>query len=76
MMKSLVALNGCETWTMRKEEIDRLAAFEMWIWRRMENISSTEKKSNEEVLKLVEEERRMLEVIAKLLKEEERLDWS
>ena len=34
MVKSLVwpvALYGCETWTMRKEEMDRLAAFEMWI---------------------------------------------
>ena len=30
-----VALYGSETWTMtRKDEIDRLQAFEMWIWRR------------------------------------------
>ena len=68
MVKSLVwpvALYGCETWTMRKEEMDRLAAFEMWIWRRMEKISWTEKKSNEEILRLVGEERCMLEVIAK-----------
>src|SRR6218665_3211477 len=28
-----------ETWTMRKEDIKRLEAFEMWIWRRMERIS-------------------------------------
>ena len=28
------ALYGSETWTMRKDEIDRLQAFEMWIWRR------------------------------------------
>ena len=42
-----------ETWTVRKEDITRLEAFEMWIWRRMEKISWT----NEEVLKLVEEER-------------------
>src|ERR1051325_7836440 len=34
-----VALYGCETWTLRKEEIDRLNAFEMWIWRRMERVS-------------------------------------
>ena len=35
MMKSLawlVALYGCETWTMRKQEMDRLADFKMWIW--------------------------------------------
>src|SRR5271163_39453 len=37
----------------------------MWIWRRMEKISWTERKSNEEILRLVGEERCMLEVIAK-----------
>ena len=30
-----VVLYGCETWTMRKEEINRLNALEMWVWRRM-----------------------------------------
>ena len=37
MAKTLVwpvALYGCETWTMRREEMDRLDAFEMWIWRK------------------------------------------
>jgi len=29
-------LYGSETWTMSKEDIKRLEAFEMWIWRRME----------------------------------------
>src|SRR6478609_3148330 len=28
-----VVLFGCETWTMRKEKINRLKAFEMWVWR-------------------------------------------
>ena len=36
---------------LRKEDIIRLEAFEMWIWRRMEKTVHT---SNEEVLKLVE----------------------
>ena len=39
MVKTLVwsvVLYGSETWTMRKEDIKRLEAFEMWIWRRME----------------------------------------
>ena len=30
---------GCETWTMRKEEINRLNAIEMWVWRRMERLA-------------------------------------
>ena len=29
-----VVLYRCETWTMRKEEINRLNAIEMWVWRR------------------------------------------
>jgi len=42
MVKCLVwpvALYGCETWTLRKAEMDRLEAFEMWIWKRMEKNS-------------------------------------
>ena len=42
-----------------------MAAFEMWIWRKTEKISWTEKKSNEEILRLVGEERCMLDVIGK-----------
>ena len=52
MIKTLVwsvVLYGSETWTMRKEDIKKIEAFEMWIWRRMEKISWTEHKTNEEV---------------------------
>ena len=34
-----VVLYGCETCTMRNEEINRLNAFEMWLWRRMGKVS-------------------------------------
>ena len=37
-----VALYWSETWTIRKEDMRRLEAFEMWIWRRMEKVSWTE----------------------------------
>src|SRR6218665_3123065 len=47
---------------MRKEDITRLEAFEMKVWRRMEKISWTEHISNE-VLKLVEEKRSLLTII-------------
>ena len=68
MIKTLVwpvALYGCETWTMRKEEIRRLNAFEMWVWRRMERVSWEDKKTNEEVLCFVGEERSFIDTIRK-----------
>ena len=37
---------------MRKNEIDRLSAFEMWIWRRMEKISWKAKVTNEQVFEM------------------------
>ena len=57
------AIYGSETWTMRKEDIRRLDAFEMWIWRRMEKISWTEHQTNEEVLEKVGEERDFIHTI-------------
>ena len=60
MAKTLVwsvVLYGSETWTMRKEDIRRLEAFEMWVWRRMERVSWREHKTNEEILKMVGKER-------------------
>jgi hypothetical protein len=60
-----VALYGCETWTLRKAEIDKLKAFEMWIWRRMEGVSWRDKKSNEQVLQDVGEERSLVQAVVK-----------
>jgi hypothetical protein len=57
------ALYAAETWTLRKEEIRRLNALEMWLWRRMEKISWTEKKSNEEVLQMVGEKMTLVNAI-------------
>jgi len=49
----------------RKEDIRRIEALEMWIWRRMERISWTEKITNEEVLRRVGEKRSMVETIVR-----------
>ena len=58
-----VVLYGSETWTLRKEDIEVLEAFELWIWRRMEKISWTENITNEGVLKREEESRALLETM-------------
>ena len=41
-----VALYGCESWTLRKEDERKLTSFEMWLWRRVLRISWIERKSN------------------------------
>ena len=56
-------LYGAETWTLRKEEIRRLEAAEMWLWRRLEKISYVERITNEEVLRRVGENRQLMNVI-------------
>lgn len=58
-----VLMYGSETWTLRKEEKRRLEAFEMWVWRRMTKVSWTDKKTNEEVLRMVGQSRKLLETI-------------
>ena len=68
MIKTLiwpVALYGCETWTLRKEEIDRLETFEMWLWRRMERVSWVDKVTNVRMLEEIEEKRSLIESIVK-----------
>src|SRR6218665_2774480 len=58
-----VALYAAETWTYRKEDIRRLEAFDMWVWKRMEKVSWRDMKTNEEVLQLVQEKRSLMDVI-------------
>ena len=60
-----VALYGCETWALKKDEIQRLNALEMWLWRRMERVSWKDRKTNEEVLDMVGEKRSIVETIVK-----------
>ena len=67
-LKWSVVLSGSDTWTMRKEDIKRLEAFEMCTWRRMEKVSWTEHKTHEEVLETIGEERSLIRKIKSRLK--------
>jgi hypothetical protein len=60
-----VLLYGCETWTIRKNEKDRLEAMEIWIWRKMNKTTWVERKTNEQVLKDVSEKRNIIKYILK-----------
>jgi hypothetical protein len=65
MLIWFIALYGAETWTLRSVNQKHLESFEMWCWRRMENISWTEHVRNEEVLLRVKEQRNILHEISK-----------
>ena len=46
-----VVIYGCESWTVKKAEHQRIDAFELWCWRRLLRVPWTAKKSNQSVLK-------------------------
>ena len=44
---------GCESWTMKKAEHQRIDAFELWCWRRLSIIPWTARRSNQSILKKI-----------------------
>ena len=47
----LVAMYGCESWTVKKTEHQRIDAFELWCWRRLLRVPWTARRSNQSILK-------------------------
>ena len=47
-----VVTYGCESWTVKKAERQRIAAFELWCWRRLLRVPWTARRSNQSILKL------------------------
>ena len=46
-----VVMYGCESWTIKKAERRRIAAFELWCWRRLLRVPWTARRSNQSILK-------------------------
>ena len=46
-----VVMYGCENWTVKKAECQRIDAFELWCWRRLLRVPWTARKSNQSILK-------------------------
>ena len=46
-----VVMYGCENWTIKKAERQRIDAFELWCWRRLLRVPWTARKSNQSILK-------------------------
>ena len=46
-----VVMYGCESWTIKKAECQRIDAFELWCWRRLLRVPWTARTSNQSILK-------------------------
>ena len=51
-----VVMYGCESWTIRKAECQRIDAFELWCWRRLLRVPWTARRSNWSILKEISPE--------------------
>ena len=55
-MVSPVVMYGCEIWTIKKTEHQRIDAFELWCWRRLLRVPWTARRSNQSILKEISSE--------------------
>ena len=51
-----VVMYGCESWTVKKAECQRIDAFEPWCWRRLLRVPWTERRCNQSILKEISPE--------------------
>ena len=47
---------GCESWTIKKAEYQRIDAFELWCWRRLLRVPWTARRSNQSIVKKINPE--------------------
>jgi len=57
---------GCDSWTLKKAECQRIEAFELWCWRRLSRVSWTARNSNCSILKEINPEYSLEELMLKL----------
>ena len=65
IVKALV-MYGCESWTIKKAEHQRIDAFEPWCWRRLLRVPWTARGSNQSILKEISPEYSLEELMLKL----------
>ena len=54
LVKTMVfpgVMYGCESWTIKKAELRRIDAFELWCWKRLLRVPWTERRFNQAILK-------------------------
>ena len=61
-----VVMYGCESWTVKKAEHQRIDAFELWCWRRLLRVPCTVRRSKQSILKEISPECSLEELMLKL----------
>ena len=61
-----VVIYGCESWTIKKAERQRIDAFELWFWRRLLRVPWTARRYNQFILKEISPEYSLEGLILKL----------
>ena len=61
-----VVMYGCESWTIKKAERQRIDAFELWCWRRLLRVPWTARRSNQFILKEISPEYSMEGLVLRL----------
>ena len=65
-MVSPVVMYGCESWTVKKAEHQRIDALKLWCWRRLLRVPWTARRSNQSILKEINPEYSLEELMLKL----------
>ena len=69
MVKAMVfsiVIYGCESWTIKKAECQRIYVFELWCWRRLLRVPWTVRRSNQSILKEINPEYSLEGLMSKL----------
>ena len=61
-----VVMYGCESWTIKKAECQKINAFELWCWRRLLRVPWTARRSNQSILKEISSGCSLVGLILKL----------
>ena len=61
-----VVMYGCESWTIKKAECQRIEGFELWCWRRLLRVPWTARRSNQSILKEISPEHSLEGLMLKL----------
>ena len=61
-----VVMYGCESWTIKKSEHQRIDAFELWCWRRLLRVPWTARRSSQSILKEINPEYSLQGLMLKL----------